>query len=424
MTNTNVLLRLHQIPGIERLHVYRQNGGYEALFKAATWDPKKIIEMVEESGLRGRGGSGFPTGTKWRAVAYQENVPHYFVCNIAEGEPGCFKDRALLKNPHQVLESTAIAAYAIGAQKAFIYLRGSFRREEKILTYAHTQALEEKLLGLHGLLPVEVIVHRGEDSYIAGEETALLESLEGKAAIPRTKPPRPHEAGLWDAPTVVNNVETICNIIPIVLFDVAGFRKFGTAQSPGTKLFCLSGQIRRPGLYELPLGIRLSVLLNESGEGPLPDRRFVAVFPGGPSTAILPVEKDPALDFESLREAGTSLGTGGMIVLDNSSDMLKVALEVSDFFARESCGTCPPCKIGTSEIHRLFVEISKEVPEKERLLLKIKEFCEMMKFRGNCAHDRAAAFTILSLLERYRGVFLSAKSTGTDASKAESVSTQ
>jgi NADH-quinone oxidoreductase subunit F len=405
--NSDVLLRLHQVPAIERLEVYRQKGGYRALLKAAGMKREEIISLVEQSGLRGRGGAGFRTATKWGAAASQKELPHYFVCNIAEGEPGSFKDHGLLKNPHQILESTAIAAYAIGAKKAFIYLRGSFHEEEVTLSKAYREAQEEKLLGLNGAVPVDLIIHRGEDSYIAGEETAMLESLEGKPAIPRTKPPRPHESGLWDAPTVVNNVETICNIIHIVLFGPSDFRKLGTEQSPGTKLFCLSGQITRPGLYELPLGTRLSTLLNEHGGGPLPGRRFLAIFPGGPSTPILPVDLDPPLDFESLKKAGTSLGTGGVIVLDDSSDLIKVAIEVAGFFARESCGTCPPCKIGTAEVHSLFQEIGKGAPEKEKLVLKIKEFCEMMKFRGNCAHDRAAAFTVLSLLERYQKIFLS-----------------
>src|SRR5262245_40787127 len=253
---TKVLLRLHEVPGVHKLDIYRKNQGYQALLKASGMTGEQIIRLVEESGLRGRGGSGFPTAKKWHAVAPQP-VPHYFVCNIAEGEPGSFKDHALLRNPHQILESTAISAYAVGAEKAFIYLRGSFRREEAILNQAYEEARRAKLLGPDGLIPVDLVIHRGEDSYIAGEETAMLESLEGKPAIPRTKPPRPTEWGLWGAPTVVNNVETICNIINIVLNGPAEFRKFGTLLSPGTKLFCLSGQIRKPGLYELPLGTPL-----------------------------------------------------------------------------------------------------------------------------------------------------------------------
>lgn len=399
--NPQILLRLHSVPEIERLETYRQHDGYRALLDGAKLAPAEILNLVEQSGLRGRGGAGYPTGAKWRAVASQKEQPHYFVCNIAEGEPGSFKDHALLKNPHQILEATAIAAFSTGAQKAFIYLRGSFRQEETVLNRAYEEALAAKLLGTNGPLRVEIVIHRGEDSYIAGEETAMLESLEGKAAIPRTKPPRPHESGLWGFPTAVNNVETICNIITIVLHGPDAFRKFGTASSPGTKLFCLSGQIRNPGLYELPLGIRLSSLLNEYGGGPLDGRSLLAVFPGGLSTPILPVQIDPCMDFESLRAAGTSLGTGGVIVLDDSSNPWKVAVEVSDFFARESCGTCPPCKIGTAEIHRLFQHMANDSADREKLLLKIKEFCEMMKFRGNCAHDRAAALTVLSLLNHY-----------------------
>lgn len=393
-----VLLKLHQIPDIASIDVYRKHGGYEALNKAAAMSPDQILEMVQASGLRGRGGAGYATGLKWEAVSKQTGKPHYFICNVAEGEPGSFKDRELLKNPHMVLESTAIAAFATGAEQAFLYLRGIFVQEEERLKRALRDATKAKLLGPGGILNVNLVIHRGEDSYIAGEETAMIESLEGKPAIPRVKPPRPHQEGLWESPTVVNNVETICNLIPILREGPQAFRKFGTRESPGTKLFCLSGQIQRPGVYEYPLGTKLSVLLNEAGEGPLPGRNFVAVFPGGPSTPILPVQVDPQMDFEHLAAAGTHLGTGGIIVIDDSSDLRKIAAETLSFFMRESCGVCPPCSLGTTQLHTLFAA--------ERMdILKIQEFCEMMKYRGQCAHSRAAALTSLSFLNQFPQVF-------------------
>ena len=400
-----VLLRHHQTPQIERIDVYERIGGYQALAKAVRIGPGRIIDLVEEAGLRGRGGAGFATAVKWRAVAAQTHKPHYFVCNIAEGEPGSFKDKELVNNPHQVLESTAISAYATGSEKAFIYLRGAFTQQEQMLKQALLQARARKLFGPGSLLPVDIIIHRGEDSYIAGEETAMLESLEGKPAIPRMKPPRPHEFGLWECPTVTNNVETICNVPTLLLQGPSTFRKYGTDRSPGTKLFCLSGQIRRPGLYEAPFGIRLSELLNGFGQGSLPGRRLLAVFPGGPSTAIVPVELDPCMDFEGLLEAGSQLGTGGVIVLDDSSNLAQVAAEVSSFFARESCGACPPCSIGTSETHQLFQQIKESERHHQEAILKIREICEMMKYRGQCAHSRSAAFTLLSLLNRFPEVF-------------------
>jgi NADH-quinone oxidoreductase subunit F len=402
-----VLLRHHHVSEIENIDVYMANEGYQGLSSAAQLNADQIIRLVEEAGLRGRGGAGFPTARKWRAVASQQNQPHYLICNIAEGEPGSFKDRELLKNPHQALESTAIAAYAVGAEKAFLYLRGIFIAEESTLKEALTQAQNRRLLGKEGVLPVELVIHRGEDSYIVGEETAMIESLEGKRAIPRTKPPRPHEYGLWNCPTVVNNMETLCNVIPIVLYGAQVFRRWGTVESPGTKLFCLSGQIRNPGVYELPMGIRLSKLLNDSGGGPLPGRRFLGVFPGGPSTPFLPFDLDPALDFESLQEAGSALGTGGMIVLDDSSDIPTVAVEISKFFAAESCEACPPCTFGTSETHRLFLELKKKPQNSAETVLKIREICEMMKFRGQCAHNRSAAHTLLSLLNHFPTAFVS-----------------
>jgi NADH-quinone oxidoreductase subunit F len=395
-----VLLRYHHVPEISRLEVYKRNGGYQALAKAMRLKPAQIVDLVEQSGLRGRGGAGFSTAIKWRAVLSQERNPHYFVCNIAEGEPGSFKDRELLKNPHMVLEATAISAYAIGAQKAFLYLRGSFKQEEQNLKLALLQARNQQLL------PAEIVIHRGEESYIAGEETAMLESLEGKRAIPRTKPPRPHEYGLWECPTVINNVETICNLLPILLQGPQAFRNVGTAQSTGTKLFCLSGQIGKPGIYELPFGLRLSRLLNDFGGGPREGRRLVAVFPGGPSTPILPVEKDPSLDFEGLQAAGSSLGTGGMIVVDDSSDLKKVAVDTARFFAEESCGACPPCSFGTSQTLQLFEQIlSSGNRSAAKSILKIREICEMMKLRGQCAHNRAAAMTHLSFLNHFPEVF-------------------
>jgi NADH-quinone oxidoreductase subunit F len=408
MVEQRILLKHHAEPGIDKLDVYRKHGGYEALHAAYRMRGSEIIERVERSGLRGRGGAGYPAASKWKAVADQTaRMPHYFVCNIAEGEPGSFKDRALCANPHQVLEATAISAYSIGAEKAFVYLRGAFVSEEMALKRALGEAIEHRLMGSESALKVDVIIHRGEDSYIAGEETAMLESLEGKRAIPRSKPPRPHEYGLWDSPTVVNNVETICNIIPIILQGADAFRAIGTTGSSGTKLFCLSGQIARPGIYELPLGVPLLTLLNEFGGGAIGGHRLRAVFPGGFSTPILPVERNPQMDFESLKAAGTALGTGGVIVLDDSADIGDVAIQAADFFARESCGTCPPCTLGTAECLRLLRETKEGVVNSEKSLLKIRDFCEMMKFRGNCAHDRAAAFTLLSILNQFPDSFSS-----------------
>ncbi len=400
-----LLLRYHNIPEIERIEVYQHCGGYQALAKAARTEPETIIELIRSAGLRGRGGAGYSTAAKWAAVVSRGKKPHYFVCNIAEGEPGSFKDRELVKNPHMVLESTAIAAYAIGAVKAFIYLRGLYVREEQLLKQAYLQARTKTLLGQGGMIPVEIVIHRGEDSYVSGEETAMLESLEGKPAIPRVKPPRPHESGLYECPTVINNVETICNVVSILLQGPDSFRKYGTQKSPGTKLFCLSGKISKPGLYECDLGTRLSTLLYEIGEGPLPDKKFVAVFPGGPSTPLLPVDPDVNMDFESLHAAGSSLGTGGIIVIDDSVNLYEFATETLGFFARESCGACPPCTLGTKELQNLFLGTGPDNSGRSQRVLKIREFCEMMKYRGQCAHSRAAALTSLSFLDRFPQLF-------------------
>jgi len=391
---------MHSIPNIHDLNVYKENGGYSALIHAAKMKPEEIIDWIDQSGLRGRGGAAYPTGKKMRAVAAQSEQQRFFVCNVAEGEPGSFKDHALLKNPHQVLESSAICAYAIGAQQAFIYLRGSFVQEERLLLEGLAEAEGANFVGESGILPVKIIIHRGENAYIAGEETALLESLEGKPAIPRTKPPRPYESGLWGKPTLVSNIETVCNTINIVLYGVNEFRKYGTPESPGTKLFCLSGQIRNPGLYELPLGTLLSELLYVHGGGPLEGRKFLGIFPGGPSTPFLPVEQEISLDFESVHKAGSHLGTGGMIVVDDSTTILDLAENISSFFMRESCKTCPPCTIGTQETHAFIQQMAEAKKPIAANIAKINELCEMMKFRGNCAHNRSAAFSIQSLLKQ------------------------
>ena len=404
---TEVLLRYHDTPDIETLEVYRRYGGYQALTKAAHMDREELLRLIESSGLRGRGGAGFPTGYKLRAVFERPEKPRYFICNIAEGEPGSFKDRALLKNPHQALESTAIAAHLAGAEQAFIYLRGAYAEEENRLRLAQVKATAAGWLGARSPLPVSIVIHRGEDSYIAGEETALIESLEGKPAIPRSKPPRPFERGLYDQPTAVCNIETICNIIQIILHGSREFREYGTKESPGTKLFCLSGQIGRPGLYELPLGIRLSTLLQEIGGGPLPGRKLKAVFPGGPSTPIVPVDRDPELSFEGLEAVGSRLGTGGIVVVDDSTNIGQLAVEVSGFFAQESCGACPPCTIGTREVHQLLKQMADNSASTRQNILKIQEFCEMMKPRGSCAHGKSAAFTVQSLLEGFPDAFSS-----------------
>lgn len=405
--NTEVLLRFHHMPGIETLDVYRRFGGYQALAKASRMGRADLLALIEASGLRGRGGAGFSTAVKLRAVAEHAELPHYFICNVAEGEPGSFKDRALLHNPHMVLEATSIAAHAAGAGKAFVYLRGAYREEESLLRQALVRAMAAGILGARSPIPVQIIIHRGEDSYIAGEETALIESLEGKPAIPRSKPPRPSERGLFDMPTAVNNVETICNMISIVLFGPESFRRNGTPGSPGTKLFCLSGQISRPGLYEMPLGVRLSALLQECGGGPLPGRRLVAVFPGGPSTPAVRVERDPEMSFEGLESVGSRLGTGGIVVVDDSVAIRTLAAEVSSFFAREACGACPPCTIGTAEVHKLLQQMAADPATGKGNILKIREFCEMMKPRGSCAHGKSAAFTVQSLIEGFPDAFSS-----------------
>ncbi|MFQ5578377.1 MAG: NADH-quinone oxidoreductase subunit NuoF [Anaerolineae bacterium] len=358
----HILLRHKDIPGIAGLDVYRRDGGYQGLQKALeTMAPADVTEAVKASGLRGRGGAGFPAGVKWSFIP-RGVTPVYVVVNADESEPGTFKDRELLThNPHRVIEGIALCAYAVGAKTAYIYGRGEFKGPFEILRQAVNEAYAQGMLGQNIMgseVSLDVRLHLGAGAYICGEETALLNSLEGHLGQPRTRPPFPAVEGLYAKPTVVNNVETLSNVPGIIAHGVEWYRQFGTERSPGTKIFCLSGHINNPGNYELPLGTPMRYLIEELGGGAPGGKRIKAILPAGAAAPILPADKmDVPMDYESMQAAGSMLGSASFIIMDETVDMVWAAQKMIQFFKHESCGKCSPCREGTYWLAQVYRKI-------------------------------------------------------------------
>ncbi|MFF0459307.1 NAD(P)H-dependent oxidoreductase subunit E [Streptomyces mexicanus] len=332
----------------ESLDDYRAHGGYTALRRAFALGPAGVIREVAEAGLLGRGGAAFPTGRKWQATASQPDRPHYLVCNADESEPGTFKDRVLMEgDPYALIEAMTIAGYATGAHRGYLYLRGEYPRALRLLEHAVTQARARGLLGDDVLgqgYAFDIEIRRGAGAYICGEETALFNSLEGRRGEPRSKPPFPVEKGLFGKPTAANNVETLVNVLPILTLGAQAYAAIGTGRSTGPKLFCVSGSVERPGVYELPFGATLGELLERAGvrEG------LRAVLLGGAAGGFVrPDELDIPLTFEGTREAGTTLGSGVVVAFDDSVPLPRLLLRIARFFREESCGQCVPCRVGT-----------------------------------------------------------------------------
>ncbi len=362
-----IVLRDVQIPDIADFNVYLKHGGYEALrYALKNKTPGDIVTMVRDAGLRGRGGAGFPTGVKWSFLP-KGVYPRYLLCNCDESEPGTFNNHQIIdRNPHQLIEGIIISAYAIECHTAYIYTRGEFAAAARTLEHAIAQAYAAGFLGKNILgsgYDLDIYVHRGAGAYICGEETALMESLEGKIGQPRLKPPFPAVAGLYGKPTIINNVETLINVPPIVQKGVAWYRSFGTEKSPGTKAFSLCGHVNRPGNYELPFGVPLRELIYspEYGGGMRENRPVKIVVPGGASAPWLTGDQlDVPLDYESLAAAGTMLGSGGVIVLNDTVSAPHVAYKMDEFFKHESCGKCTPCREGTHWLVRVLHRMTEE----------------------------------------------------------------
>jgi NADH-quinone oxidoreductase subunit F len=372
--------------------------------------PQDVLDTLKKSGLRGRGGAGFPTWKKWEMVVQQKEGRKYLCVNAAEDEPGTFKDRYLLReNPHQLIEGAIISAYAIGADEAYLYINGRFDEELQFMEQALRESKEQghwgrPLEGLNRTIQLKIV--RSPGTYVAGEETALLEVIEGRVAAPRQKPPYyPAVHGLFGKPTAVNNAETVSNVPHIIREGAEWFRTFGTATSPGSLIFTLTGDVNRPGLYELPLGTSLRELIEVYGEGVKEGRRLKAVFPGGPSNTIIPADQiDVPLDFDSLKAIGSGLGTGAVIVMSEDACMVRSAIEYARFFARESCGQCPPCKLGTVHLSEILEKIeSGQGTEKE--VQQVEQVCGMIKGRGYCYLLTGASIAVESIFRHFRDEF-------------------
>ena len=347
-----VLLRARGVADSRAITTYLAAGGYEGWKKALSMTPEAVTQVVIDSELRGRGGAGFPTGRKWSFVPKDHPGPRYLICNADESEPGTFKDREIIEyDPHQVVEGVAIASYAIKAATAYIYIRGEFVRWANILEEAIAEARARGFLGRNILgsgADLDIWVHRGAGAYICGEETALIESIEGKRGFPRLKPPFPAVVGVFGKPTVVNNVETLACVPHIITRGAAWFASIGRPRNTGPKLFSVSGHVNRPGVYELPLGVTFREIIYEHCGGIRGGRKLKAFFPGGTSAPIMTGgEVDVQADFDACAQAGTMLGSGGIIVLDETADMVDVADNVAHFYAHESCGQCTPCREGS-----------------------------------------------------------------------------
>ncbi len=400
-----ILLRRTTLPRSDSIDVYLANGGYRALEKALhELKPQDLIDLVKKSGLRGRGGAGFPAGLKWGFMP-KENVQKYLCVNTDEGEPGTFKDRVLVeKDPHSIIEGVIIAAYAVGVTRAFVYIRGEFFLGVKSWIKAIADAYQRGYLGKNILgsdFSLDLTVHRGAGAYICGEETAMIDSLEGRRGEPRLKPPYPAQVGYLGKPTLVHNVETLANVPHIVLHGAEWYASIGTERSTGPKIFCVSGDVFRRGVYELPLGTPLREVIYDHAGGVPNNKRIKAIIPGGASTPFLTTEHlDVPMDFESLAAAGSALGTGAIVVINEDTCMVDVARRTARFFAHESCGKCTPCRVGSQRIVQVLEDIEAgrgRVGDIERL----QALCEGIAGRTFCPFGDAMVAPIRSSLARF-----------------------
>ncbi|MDM7998185.1 MAG: NADH-quinone oxidoreductase subunit NuoF [Acidobacteriota bacterium] len=408
--STKILTKNMHIAGLQHINVYESLGGYQGLSKALReYTPADLIDIVKKSGLRGRGGAGFPTGMKWSFVPKDSGKPVYLCVNADESEPGTFKDRLIIeKDPHQLIEGAVIAAYAIGCHQAFIYIRGEFSYGAKVLNTAVREAYERGFLGKNILdsgYDLDLLVHRGAGAYICGEETALLESIEGRRGHPRLKPPFPAVVGLYGSPTVINNVETLANVPHIINNGADWYASIGVDRNSGTRLFGVSGHVAKRGIYELPLGISLRDLIYEHCGGMRNGRRLKAVVPGGSSVPVLTADQvDVALDFDSVAKAGSMLGSAGVIVMDDSTCMVKAAARIARFYAEESCGQCTQCREGTEWIYRILTRIENGKGQSGDLELLL-DLCANMKALTICPLSDAAAMPIESYVQKFYDEF-------------------
>jgi NADH-quinone oxidoreductase subunit F len=406
--STPILLRDIDEPGLATLEVYERRGGYQAMRRALAMDRAALVAELDASGLRGRGGAGFPAGRK-AAFLPQGDMDRYLVCNADESEPGTFKDRELMqKSPHMLIEGIVIAAHAAGASRAFIYIRGEYEQQARILDRALAEAAAAGYIGEHilgGEFSCTVVLHRGAGAYICGEETGLLDSLEGKRGNPRLKPPFPALQGLYQGPTLINNVETLSTMPAIIGMGGAEYAKLGVTGSSGTKVVSVSGHVRRPGNYEIELGTPSREIIFDLAGGPPEGRKVKLWFPGGSSSPVLTAEDlDVPYDFDSLAKAGTMLGSGAIIVVDDSTPVLDVALKLANFYRHESCGKCTPCREGTNWTVKMLerIDAGDATPMDLDIMASVQDH-----IIGNClcVLGDAMAMPIGSMIVKFRDEF-------------------
>lgn len=417
-----LLLDKINVEGIRHFDVYRREGGYRSVEKALQMKPDEIVEEVKKSGLRGRGGAGFPTGLKWSFLAKPEGIPRHLVCNADESEPGTFKDRYLMEFiPHLLIEGMIVSSYALGSNVSYIYIRGEFNWVTDILDEAIEEARRNGFLGKNILgsgFDCEVYTHRGAGAYICGEETALLESLEGKRGLPRIKPPFPAVKGLWDRPTVVNNVETIATVVPILNMSGEEYAKIGVGRSTGTKLISACGNINKPGVYEIEMTLSVEEFLYSDGYcgGIANGRKLKACIPGGSSVPILPANlllktakgETRYMNYESLSDGGfltgSMLGSGGFIVLDEDQCVVKHTLTLAAFYHHESCGQCSPCREGTGWLEKILRKLESGQGQMKDIDLL---WDVQRRIEGNtiCPLGDAAAWPVAAAIRHFRDEF-------------------
>ena len=409
---TVVLSRYFGDAGARSYRGWVERGGYAALRQALGMAPDEVTAVVKESGLRGRGGAGFPTGLKWSFMPKNDGKPHYLICNADESEPGTFKDREIMRwTPHQLIEGCAIAAYAIDAETCYIYIRGEFTEPLRIMTAAVAEAYAEGALGPNVLgsgKRIDVVIHRGAGAYICGEETALMNSLEGKRGNPRIKPPFPAQAGVFGMPTTINNVETLAAVPHILTRGAAWYKalSLGNPKSTGTKLISVCGHIARPGNYEITLGFPMKDLVFDLAGGMRPGRTLKAVIPGGSSVPIMTAAEieDCQTDYEGIAAKGSMLGSGGMIVMDDSADMVYQIWRLARFYAHESCAQCTQCREGTAWTTKVLERILAGKGKEEDLQLLL-DLSENMTGKTICVLSDSCAAPIVSGIQKFRSEF-------------------
>jgi NADH-quinone oxidoreductase subunit F len=409
MIETLRLLKDIDEPGLATLEVYERRGGYTALRKALEMEADDLLAELEASGLRGRGGAGFAMGKK-AGFMPKGTMDKFLCCNADESEPGTFNNRLLMqKNPHRLIEGCFIASHAAGVNKAFIYIRGEYAHQADILDAAVSEAYAAGYLGLNVLdsgMDLDLVVHRGAGAYICGEESALLDSLEGKRGNPRLKPPFPANAGLYQGPTLINNVETLCNVPEIITMGAEWFKKVGTEKSSGTKVVSISGNVQRPGNYEVALGTSLRDIIYGLAGGPPEGNEVKCFFPGGSSAPVLTGEEglDLPYDFESMAGAGSMLGSGAIIVVDDSQPLVPLALRLAEFYRHESCGKCSPCREGTNWTVKMLerVDSGEATPMDLEIMAQVQQ-----NILGNClcVLGDSMAMPIGSMIEKFRDEF-------------------